>query len=50
MEIEIKLRNTKEFIKLIEIVKELISDEGIAEEVRVKYMNKVENIINNAED
>lgn len=50
MKVELDVTNNKEYIGLIEVVKELISDEDITEEVRVKYMNKVENIINNDKD
>lgn len=50
LKVELDVTNTEKYIGLIGIAKELISDEDIAEEVRVKYKNKLENIINNDED
>ncbi len=50
MKVELDVTNNKKYIDLIEVVKELILDEDITEEVRVRYMNKVENIINNDKD
>ena len=50
MKVELDVTNNKKYIDLIKVVKELRLDENITEEVRVRYMNKVENIINNDKD